>query len=824
MNKITYLIGLLICSCLALVSCQDDQDDVMVPGAGAGVRVAFSTPDFVQLGTRATSESSIKDITVLQFKDGKLVKQLFLEDKLFSQQVELEGLESIPAATINEDKESVDYGKLIQNGSENLLVFLANVKHATGTGVTGFTLNSSTYKDLLAYTASLADADALAGLQYMPMTGTYLKGITDGVTNQINVTLTRALAKINFTLNTTNFTLPSGETPEIVVNSIELHNVPTQIAFFPGNRPALPANGLPGEWPDMQTPYPVATGSGSAAADGGIDADNFVTLTAVHNQSTNVQAAFVGYMPENARGSYENITNNKQKIPASITTAANRIGLTYLLVDLDYATSNGVIRNATYRIYLGGDAAGDMNLLANTQYNVTTYLYGDGSGAADVDTRITVSDVFNPSVTNSGSNSLQGPANSYIINPQTVGADKPNFTIPLTQARNGWRYIHASLKADGDATDYTQKFDDMIATNWTIETLWKTWQGSNVTGTLASGITTASGAATNRYYATLTIPSDIPLGNNAVIALKDVNGDTWWTWHLWITDYNPDATIGKNGQTHTYISDAFGVAGLHNGKKMMDRNLGAMITGITDSYTQAQPQTTTEAVKWYGLMYQWGRKDPFTNSSNGTTTQNMATPIYDSSDIQITTESDGFPKISNNSSAINNLANATHNPMNYYHSGLNSDWTKADNNLWETSSKTPFDPCPAGWRVPVGGATATNNPWAGFSDGGSSSVANVNPYNAATAGNIFDWYAAASGQSGTTGRLYDKNGTTAWYPAVGFRNAATGLFSYMGSYSGCWSSTFTGTNGYLQYFGVSDVYPARSFARAYGYSIRCIQQ
>lgn len=290
---------------------------------------------------------------------------------------------------------------------------------------------------------------------------------------------------------------------------------------------------------------------------------------------------------------------------------------------------------------------------------------------------------------------------------------------------------------------------------------------------------------------------------------------------MWITDYDPDNATTKNGQTHTYISDAFGIQGLYNGKKMMDRNLGAMITGITDDYTQAQPTTTAEAVKWYGLMYQWGRKDPFTNSSNGTTTQAMATPIYGSSDTQITTESDGFPKISNNSSAINNLANATQNPMNYYHSGLNNDWTKQDNDLWQTVAKTTFDPCPVGWRVPAGGTTATNNPWAGFSDGGSSSVAGGN-YDAATAGNIFDWYAANASSTtvaGSAGRQYDKDGTTTWYPASGLRNQSSGAFGNIGVHGRYWSST-SGSN---MYFNVTGVYPSTSDNRTYGFAIRCVQ-
>jgi len=830
MNKLIRFTFLLLCSCLAFVACQDDHGDSVPSGKDGVIRVAFNTPDFVEVGTRATSETNIKDITVLQFKEGKLVAQIFLEDKLFSSAVELEGLESMAAATLNEDTESVDYGKLIQNGSENVLVFLANIKAMTGAQVSGFSIGTSTYANLLTYAASLTDADALGNLQYMPMTGTHLNGITDGVTNQISVTLTRALAKINFTLNTTNFTLPSGEIPTIAVNSISLHNVPLNISFFPSNRPALPSNSLPGEWPDMQTPYPIATvGSNQAAADGGIDADNFITLETVHNQASSKSNAFVGYMPENARGSYTNITNNKQKLPANIDNATNRVGLTYLLVDLDYATSDGVIKNAKYKIYLGGDAAGDMNLLANTQYNVSTYIYGDGTGASDIDTRITVSDVFNPSVTgNSGNNSIQGAANSYIINPATVNTEKPKFTIPLTQARNGWRYIHTSLKNDGDQTDYTTGFDNMIAGNWTIETLWKTWNdpvNTNVTGTVATGIATASGPATNRYYATLNIPSDIPLGNNCVIALKDDNGEIWWTWHLWITDYNPDNATTKNGQTHTYISDAFGISGLYNGKKMMDRNLGAMITGITDNYVAVQPRTTAETVGWYGLLYQWGRKDPFTNSELGNTTQSGATKIYDKDNALITTDTDGFPKV-NNGSLVNVLKDATQNPMDFYYSSSN--WTKRDDNLWSTTSKTTFDPCPPGWRVPAGGNVAANNPWAGFSDGNAGSAANVATYNAVSAGNIFDWYAANSdGQNivGSAGRLYNKDNTKSWYPASGIRNSTSGAFLHTGAYGFYWNGAIvSATAGYNLHFNATGVNLSGSYARAAGFVLRCIEQ
>ncbi len=70
---------------------------------------------------------------------------------------------------------------------------------------------------------------------------------------------------------------------------------------------------------------------------------------------------------------------------------------------------------------------------------------------------------------------------------------------------------------------------------------------------------------------------------------------------------------------------------------------------------------------------------------------------------------DGFPKVTNNGMYISRVGDATRNPMHFYHSGLNGDWTMPDNTLWNMTTKTPFDPCPPGWRVPAGGGTAADN-------------------------------------------------------------------------------------------------------------------
>jgi hypothetical protein len=874
-------------SCLAFVSCQDERNEPVA--TGNTIRVRFDTPDFVQLGTRVANETTIKDVTVLQYKDGILVKKIYLSNKVFAQPVDIDGLVDIDATALNED------GTIDNDNEVNILAFLANVGDVTDVANDDadgdlFDKGISTYDQLLTYTQELvgdaaAKAQALATMEYMPMTGFYYGGIVANVANQINVTLKRVLARINFTLNTDYFKV-DGERVSTIVRSIALHNVPDVITFFPANRPTLPKNGIPGVWFDQQMPYPATTGT-VIDEDDVPDATNFFTLDVEANLATNKSKGFLADIPENARGSYNEIKKNADKIPQKINdpvfeTLDKRLGLTYIWVNLEYETSKGKVGEASYKIYLGGDAAGDMNLLANTQYNITTYLYGIGQS----DTRITIGNTFDPTVTGGTEESKVKPlANSYIVN------NDDDFIIPLVQARSGWRYIDNTFRLKSEETNYTDQFDAMITSgNWEIVTLWRTWQDDthNVTGAVVNDTEVETDELSDgyKYYAKITIPNGISLGNNCVIALREMAGDKiiWWTWHLWFTDYNPDNLVsGENGvtggQIHKYFSEAFTPSGVYDGKRMMDRNLGATVTGVGNGSDISQPNSTADAVKLYGLMYQWGRKDPFTNVSDvpNTVTINNATPIYapgstdkiavsngstigkSSDDENLVADdtgnsADGFPKVNNKSyNKYYRVIDAIRYPKSYFHSGGSSnDWTEQDDNLWKMNVKSVFDPCPPGWRVPAGGTSAAYNPWAGFGKGLYNSPDNVvyGDYWATTSKNgPFPWYAQIV--NGTAGRWYgitdgvlDKDGgsTTnytknsdgtapawwggdkAWYPASGLRVADSGAFNATGSNGSAWSCAPTGANACHLYYFSTVVYPSvSSGSRCAGLSVRCVQ-
>ncbi len=156
---------------------------------------------------------------------------------------------------------------------------------------------------------------------------------------------------------------------------------------------------------------------------------------------------------------------------------------------------------------------------------------------------------------------------------------------------------------------------------------------------------------------------------NALIAAYAADGTTiLWSWHIWVTPYAKvlDGT-GTNGYIHTQTDSN------HNTFEWMDRNLGALNTYRED--------------KNRNLYYQWGRKDPFYDK-----TQNSAISSV------ITAADKG--------NALN-FDVSVRNPTVFFKQqsgdGKSGTWhggSAAITNLWDPDTKTVFDPCPAGWRVP----------------------------------------------------------------------------------------------------------------------------
>lgn len=152
---------------------------------------------------------------------------------------------------------------------------------------------------------------------------------------------------------------------------------------------------------------------------------------------------------------------------------------------------------------------------------------------------------------------------------------------------------------------------------------------------------------------------------------------------------------------------------------------------------------------------------------------------------------------------------ATANPMTFI-SGTKSskyDWhySSRNNDLW-TSSKTIYDPCPVGWRVPDGGI---NGVWAKAC--GSSSYFEDYPYDSTDEGMNF------SGKFGSASVI--------WYPASGYRYSDDGSLNFVGSDGFFWSVTPESHYAYyLGFFSYGNVNPSDYDRRAHGKAVRCLQE
>ena len=262
---------------------------------------------------------------------------------------------------------------------------------------------------------------------------------------------------------------------------------------------------------------------------------------------------------------------------------------------------------------------------------------------------------------------------------------------------------------------------------------------------------------------------------NAVIAVIDDKGTDGteddvilWSWHIWLTD-QPAGQEYKNS------------AGT-----MMDRNLGA---------TSADPGD----VGALGLLYQWGRKDPFLGSSSISDVTEAASTVTWPASVESTLETGTIEYAVSHPTTFITLN--TNNYDWYYTRYISTDDTR-----WTTSEseKSIYDPCPAGWRVPDGGADGV-------------------------------WVKALGSSSGYFGTDDDTDrgmnfsgyfGTdqTIWYPAAGDRDLGYCSLYNVGNYGYYWSATPYGYDAYtLCFYNSGYVYPSNCYSRALGYSVRCIQ-
>lgn len=261
---------------------------------------------------------------------------------------------------------------------------------------------------------------------------------------------------------------------------------------------------------------------------------------------------------------------------------------------------------------------------------------------------------------------------------------------------------------------------------------------------------------------------------NAVIAAKDGCDNILWSWHIWMTDQPADQVYNNDAGT------------------MMDRNLGA---------TSATPGN----VGALGLLYQWGRKDPFLGSAD------IDGPGMTASTID-------WPGAVTSDSSTGTIAYAVANPTTFIsldedHDD-NEDWyyngnSSADTTRWG-SEKAVYDPCPVGYKVPEGEIAGI---WVKAID------ASLVPY-----WHESHWDDDNRGLDfGSTDFTFGSG--TIWYPAAGYIGE-DGELNFVGDNLHYWSCTHDDTQGAcaMTYLEGLDVYLNAYPSSACGASVRCCKE
>ena len=391
--------------------------------------------------------------------------------------------------------------------------------------------------------------------------------------------------------------------------------------------------------------------------------------------------------------------------------------------------------------------------------------------------KITVTDTdgLSKTLTNSSSNTIKRsclirfPVITY--EPSTPAPEPVPEAVDLSEEGTANSYI-VSQKGAYKFSTVKGNSSASVGAVASAEVLWESF-GTDVTPNVGDLV---KNAVYSDGYITFQTADTFKEGN-AVIAAKDASGTVLWSWHIWLTD-EPQGQVYYN-----------------NAGTMMDRNLGA---------TSATPGD----VGALGLLYQWGRKDPFLGSSS----------IHDDS-IAEAKSTITWPSAVSSDASNGTIEYATANPTTFItYNSNNKDWyytgdMSTDNTRWTESDKAKsiYDPCPQGWRVPDGGS---NGVWS-TALGSSSSLYDDSLYSSTNEGLNF------SGKFGSA--------STIWYPASGSRLYTYGSLNSVGVFGRYWSASpdigisYTAYSLRFNYGG--PVIPAYYEGyRANGYPVRCLQE
>lgn len=339
-----------------------------------------------------------------------------------------------------------------------------------------------------------------------------------------------------------------------------------------------------------------------------------------HNDGTVQTLTY--FLPVNLRGEGANTDPSASQKTKNLGAP---LGATFLKIYARYGDEDKPI---VYSYYLGGDLINDFNLKPNHKYTYNISVSGKGVAASDYRIEDLNHTVF------------QVDANCYMLQPSPLAGGSLTYSIPVRRAAVFWNPMNINNGYYGASGGDDEVLTLTESTPWTAVLVWNEIHKAD--GTLAGaqellpgstdvgGEIQVSGKGFDPDYVGDAIDGHNPyirvrvengMKGNALVAIRNSMGIILWSWHLWVTEYNPDVEMTPvdgtyvypvpGGSVHRYNNTYWGAGTPYQKAFMMDRNLGAIAevgygrgVGVNDSY---------------GMYYEWGRKDPFFSRAKWTT-------------------------------------------------------------------------------------------------------------------------------------------------------------------------------------------------------------
>ena len=384
-------------------------------------------------------------------------------------------------------------------------------------------------------------------------------------------------------------------------------------------------------------------------------------------------------------------------------------------------------------------------------------------------------------------------ANTYIVR------NPGHYVIPLIYGNsiknnqiNDRAYTNNGSQYSADFVNYlgNQIVSPYIETDTgvnasTAELVWQTSKD------MITNVSILQGADCN--YLRFTVNNIPSVNGDAVLAIKDENGNIMWSWMIW--------TVSNGVETATVVNNT-GVEYI-----MMTAGLGAIFDLNKTNYVVPH--------------FQWGRKDPMCppalyNSSSNMVLYDINGNVYNGFGIFGTADDSSNEKSVKNSIRYPNLFFTEYDSTKYNWNNL--DWFV---NFWNANMavsssiaddqdiaiKTIYDPCPRGFMIPSGrfatGFTSTGN-----------YTSTAEEFNI-----IGSW------NNGWTFKKNSNDIDGLYLPAAGFRSGSSGSLSSVGSGGSWWSyAPYSQVYSRNLYFYSSYILPLNGDGRANGFAVLPAQE